>query len=157
MKNLIFIITVSILLLSCSGVRYTYDKSTDFTKYKTFVYVKKGMYQSKLPSVYKKIIAEEVHSYIINEGLKPTSSQPDIMIDIIPEFHKRIDVYPSPYGKKVYKSKDGTLSIRFLDARSKKIIWEAKTHLNFKNKKELSLRLRKKLDKIFTHYPPQKN
>ena len=153
MKNLLIILTF--LFLSCSGVKYTYDKDTDFSKYKTFVYTKKGMSQAKLSPVYKKIIAESIHAYIIREGLSPASAHPDMVIDIIPDFHKRIDVYPSPYGKRILKSKEGTLTIRFSDADTHRVVWEAKTYLKFKNKKELRQRLQKKLEKIFAHYPPQ--
>ncbi len=143
-----FIITLN----SCQSVYVTADKDFHINSYKTFAYVKDGLSESKLSKEYKKIIVYETDRFLKTAGLKNSIKNPDLLIVIKPYFHKRIDVYVRPYGTSKIPSKEGHVTVQFIEAKTNKKVWEGKIPLRFKNKAELKRYIRKKYDKILEKY-----
>ena len=63
-KNIPILFLSIALLVSCSSVKVNYDKNADFSKYKTFAYVKDGILRSKLPRKFKRIIVYGIDDFL---------------------------------------------------------------------------------------------
>ncbi len=157
MKRFLLPVVSVFMIISCASPRVVFDKNTDFSHYKTFAYYKKDMLKAELGKDYKTVIAFETDHIIHSKGLKP-SPNPDLVIRIIPSFHKRIDIYVEnePWIRRArkHKSWEGTLTILLNDAQTGKTIWKTSFYLRFDDKPELNRLLDKKLKKAFEQYPP---
>ncbi len=152
-KFIISIVSFLFLFTSCSSVKVDYEKHIDFSRYKTFAYIKDGIGSEKLPVKYKKIIVYEIDRFIKEENLQPDVNHPDLLVLIEPDFHKRYDVYaPGIYHSR--KSYEGSIIIKFIDAKTNRPIWTGKFYLNFSNSGQLRRYIRKKLSKLADKYPP---
>src|SRR5215470_763017 len=146
-NSLLFIITVA-LLTACGPslkVSSDYDRSADFTAYKTF-----SMYKLKTTGSVSQLNKDRIEKYIKAEmtkkGFKEDNSSPDLMVNAVTVIKdKRSFVantnyygyggYYRPYAYwgmpasgyttvNTYEYKDGSLVIDVVDAKTKKMIWE---------------------------------
>ena len=159
MKKILFLAYVLIFIsfTNCSSVKVTYDKEAPFSQYKTFAYVK-PQHKILLPVEYQKIIYHSIDRFIRDIPLRPDAHQPDILVRIEMDFHKRYDMYappvyppPAMHGRRSY---EGNIDIIFIDARSNREVWKARFPLIFSSRKDLMHQLEKRLRRLKESYPP---
>jgi len=172
--------TTAILFLfiatSCVSVRVTsdYDAKTDFSKFKTFAFYKKGIAKVDLSDLDKKRILHAIESELLVKGMIK-SEHPDVLVNIFTKSREKIDFYdngyygwyPWYYGygfygygmytNNVVKSTEGTLFIDLIDAKKKELTWQGigVGLLNFTaNKDQKDIRVKEFVTEIMKRYPP---
>jgi hypothetical protein len=170
LKHIFISIFAFTLLLSCSSVhvKTDYDTQTDFTKYKTFAFYKKGIDQSKISDLDKRRILRAIEKELIAKGLTK-SKNPDLLVSIFAKAEKRINVYNNDYWYPHYYTPyyrnnvsqyvQGTLFVDLIDAEKKQLIWQGvgKGALSTSSKPEKKeARIQKIVAEILAKYPPTK-
>jgi len=175
--------TTAILLLfiasSCVSVRVTsdYDTKTDFSKFKTFAFYKKGIEKVDLSDLDKRRILHAIENELLAKGMTK-SAHPDVLVNIFTRSREKIDVYDNSsyygwypwyygygfygngmYNNNVIKSTEGTLFIDLIDAKKKELAWQGIGIglLNFTaNKAKKDERVKEFVTEIMKKYPPTK-
>ena len=82
------------LMASCSSVRVSadYDTTTNFTKYKTFAFYKKGIDKVDISDLDKRRILKAVESELMAKGFTK-SENPDVLVNIFTKSRQKVDVY----------------------------------------------------------------
>lgn len=127
-------------LASCSSVYVNadYDKTVDFTKYKTFAYMKEGINKLEISDLDKRRILRAVDEQMLAKGFIK-SETPDFLVNIFTKSHEEVSVhsgwgYGWGYGYYPYygyggypyvsSSVEGTLYIDFIDAKKNELFWQ---------------------------------
>ena len=151
-------------------VKTDYDRSADFSQYKTYSWEK---VQTQDPLLVDRI-KEAVNADLTAKGLTPVDSGGDIAIVAI-EMTKNqhtLNTFYDGFGggwrwgggfgdatTTVDNYKVGTLVVDLFDAKTKKIIWRASSSDTLSDKSDKNIKnLDKGVQKMFDHFPPgQKN
>jgi len=158
-KSFIIAISFSLLFLTaCSSTKIQYDKSVDFSHYKTFAFFKKGLDHLRIPRKKKHFVVQTISKTLQQKGFSK-SSHPDFIVNVFTDLHDRVDVYPryySPFYSRAYieKSKEGTLFIDIVDLQNKKVIWSGSRYINLEGNDYKVLK--KAIYKLLEDFPPQK-
>ncbi len=169
LKTLLFKLSILIFFVSCSSVQVKtdYDTKTDFTKYKTFAFYKKGIDKAKISDIDKRRILRAIEKDLLAKGLTK-SNNPDLLVSIFTKAQKKVDVYNrawypyyyNPYWQNnVSKYVEGTLFIDLIDANKKQLIWQGigKGVLSSSSKPEKKeARIQEIVSEILEKYPPKK-
>ncbi|SDX36782.1 protein of unknown function [Lutibacter oricola] len=160
------------VVASCSSVRVTsdYDTSTDFSKYKTFAFYKKGIDKAEISDLDKRRILKAVESELLAKGFTK-SEKPDVLVNIFTKSRQKVDIYNNNqffmgwhpwyygpnFGMQISKYTEGTLFIDLIDAKKKELAWQgigsgALTSARNVTKKEE--RIREFVGEIMAKYPP---
>lgn len=173
------------LTASCSSVSVSsdYEKSTDFSVYKTYAFYKKGIDKVEISDLDKRRILRAIEAEMNAKGFVK-SENPDLLVNIFTKSREKIDVYnnsyygwyPWYYGygygyggfgmgggygfgyNNVSTSTEGTLFIDLIDANKKELAWQGigtgiLSYSSSIEKKEA--RINEFVSKIMTAYPPQ--
>jgi len=145
------------LITSCSTTKISYDKSVDFSQYKTYAFYKKGIEALRIPPKKKKMVLRAISEVLLDKGFSK-SSHPDFIVNIFTDIHDRIDVYPgyySPFYRREYikKSKEGTVFVDIVDLKTKKVIWSGNQYINFRNNDIKAIK--KAVYKLLAKFPPK--
>jgi len=162
-------IGVTLLLASASfaqQVKTDYDRSTDFSHYKTYSWEK---VQTSDP-LWVDRIKEAVNSALATKGLTPVASGGDIAIVAIEmtKNQQTLNTFYDGFGggwrwgggfgnatTTVDNYKVGTLIVDLFDANSKQIIWRGSSSDTLSDKSDKNIKnLDKGVQKMFDHYPP---
>lgn len=169
--------TIKVLLLlfvfaSCSTIRVysDYDKSVDFSTYKSYAYYKNGIDKAAISDLDKKRILRAIDEVMLTKGFSK-SEKPDFVISIKATSEENVNVDNwntgwgwgwgwGPFwggGTTVSTSTDGILTIDFLEAKNKELIWtgEGVGHLT-RNVEEKDENVKKFVTEILAQYPPIK-
>ncbi len=167
-KKITFILVTFSLFVSCAtvNVHSDYDSKTDFTKFKTFAFYKKGIDKTKISDIDKRRILRAIETDLLAKGMK-LSKNPDVLVSIFAKSKKEIDVYSNNYwypryyganfGTHISKYTEGTLFIDIISANDKKLLWQGvgKGSLNTsKNVIKKEERINEFVGEIMTKYPP---
>ncbi len=176
MKKFKFItIIIPFLLLSCNAVRVNsdFDKSVDFTQYKTYAFYKNGIDKVEISDLDKKRILRSIDNQMLKKGFAK-SETPDVLINFFTKEHQQVDVTQNSgfgfgYGYRfgwnpwimnggysyVNSYPEGTLYIDFIDAKKKEMIWqgEGQGALTQKSNDKDGL-INEFVTKILEQYPP---
>lgn len=171
MKTIKFlpVIILIFFLSSCSTIRVTtdYETQTDFSKYKSFAFYKKGIDKAKISAIDKRRIIRAISDEMELKGLTK-SKNPDLLISLFTKAIERVDIYENhwqPYyydpfhRQQVSKYTEGTLFIDIIDKESKKLIWQGigKGFLTKSSKPEKrEVNIHKFVKEILKKYPPEK-
>jgi len=174
MKKLIIIFLSIFFLVSCSSVRVVtdYDSKTDFTKYKTFAFYKKGIDKAKISDLDKRRILKAIESELLLIGYRK-SDNPDMLVSIFAKSRKKVYVdsgfdYPVSYwyppyyfGRerlRVTKQTEGTLFVDFIDVKIKKLVWQGigSGALGARTGAKKLERIQAFVKEIIANYPPGK-
>lgn len=169
--RLLGIVTLIFLFLaSCASVNVSsdYDTKTDFGKYKTFAFYKKGIDKSKISDIDKKRILRAIESELIAKGMTK-SSNPDMLVSIFAKSQKHVNVYnnnywyPHYYGSYWHNNYsryvEGTLLIDLIDSKGKTLLWQGvgKGALSASKKVDKKeARINEFVAEIMNVYPPVK-
>src|SRR5690606_36874745 len=98
LKSLVFVL-FAISVAACSSVRVSadYDKSVDYSQYKTYAFYKDGIDKVKVHDLDKKRILKAIERELQTKGMT-ASEKPDVLINIFTEASERVDVNQWGYG-----------------------------------------------------------
>src|SRR5210317_1034321 len=90
----IFSLLLLFILASCSSVKVAadYDLSTDFSKFKTFAFYKKGIDKVEMSDLDKKRILKAIESEMLAKGFTK-SENPDVLVNIFTKSRQKVNVY----------------------------------------------------------------
>ena len=175
----IFPILFLFILGSCSTVKVSsdYEKSTDFSNYKTYAFYKKGIDKVEISDLDKKRILRAIEAELSAKGFTK-SEDPDLLVSIFTKSREKIDVYnnnyygwyPWYYGygygyggygmgyNNVTSSTEGTLFIDLIDARKKELAWQGMGTGILSSSKSIEkkeAKINEFVSEIMTAYPPE--
>ncbi|MGH2665667.1 DUF4136 domain-containing protein [Flavobacterium sp.] len=161
-------------ITSCSTVRVNsdYDKSVNFSQYKTYAFHKSGIDKAEISDLDKKRILKSIDAQLSAKGMTK-SETPDLLVNIFTKERERIDVNqfnagwgygwgygwnPYLWGGRTYvsSSTEGTLYIDLIDAKNKELIWEGMgTGYLTQDTHKKDERINEFVTKIIAEFPPQ--
>ena len=102
MKTFINLLAVMVMVgsfSSCSTVRVAadYEKSTNFSQYRTFAFFKPGVDQAKISDIDKRRILRAIEAEMLAKGFTK-AEEPDLLVSIFTESTQRVDVYNNAWG-----------------------------------------------------------
>lgn len=180
LKSILFLLLVTGLVVGCSSsvsVTSDYDKTVDFTKYKTF-----SFYHLKTTGEVSQLnadrIANAIKKEMIAKGYVETSNNPDVLVNSVVVVEEKVAVttstnyygyggYYRPYGYwgypagastnvSTYEYKDGTMIIDIVDAKTEKLVWEGVGTKELKsNQKDAEEAIGYAVYKILANFPSQ--
>ncbi len=172
MKKIVAVCIAVFALVSCASVRVAsdYDKSVDYSGYKTFGFYKQGVDKLEISDLDKKRILKAIEEGLIAKGFTK-SDKPDLLVNIFTKSREQIDVNQfnagwgygwgwgwSPFwGNQttVSSSTEGTLFIDLIDAKKRELVWQGEgTGELTKNAEKKDEKIREFVAKILEQYPP---
>lgn len=168
--KLLSAIILIFVLSSCSSIKVTtdYEPETDFSKYNTFAYYKKGIDKAPISDLDKRRILKAIGGELVMKGMNK-SDNPDVLVSIFTKAVKKVDIYENrwhpyyynPYHRRnIHKYTEGTLFIDLIDVKTKKLIWQGigsgfLTKSMKPEKREEAIQ--KFVTEILAKYPPDLN
>lgn len=165
------------IMLSCSPplqVNSDFDKSIDFTKYKTFALYKSDS-NLTISQLNQDRIYNAIRSEMVKKGFQEATANPDVLINTVAVFKDRTDVSATNYGfggayrpyywgggvgytnYDVRHYKDGSLIIDVVDANSNKLIWQGIGNKEIDGPiKDPDTKIPKAVAMIMEGFPPNK-
>lgn len=162
------------ILGSCSSIRVNsdYDKSVDFSQYKTYAFHKRGIDRVEISGLDKKRILNAIDVELGKKGMTK-SENPDLLVNIFTKERERIDVdqyyagwgygwgygwNPYLWGGRTYVSSyvEGTLYIDLIDAKKKELVWEGEgVGYLTENRERKESQINEFVAKILAQFPPK--
>ena len=170
LQKAMFALTAMMFLLagksSAQQVKTDYDRSADFSHYKTYSWEK---VQTADP-LWAGRIKEAVNAALTAKGLTPVESGGDIAVVAIEmtKNQQTLNTFYDGFGggwrwgggfgnatTTVDNYKVGTLVVDLFDAKSKQVIWRGSSSDTLSDKSDKNIKnLDKGVQKMFDHYPP---
>jgi hypothetical protein len=170
MQRTIFASVGAVLLLASASfgqqVKTDYDRSADFSHYKTYSWEK----VHTPDPLWVDRIKEAVNAAMTAKGLTPVASGGDIAILAMEMTHtnRTLNTYYDGFGggwrwgggfgnatTTVENYQVGTLVVDLFDAKTKKIIWRGSSSDTLSDKSDKNIKnLDKGVEKMFSHFPP---
>lgn len=183
MKKILLLLVVVTAMISCQTVRVNQDYAigTDFNKYKTYAYFKKGIDEVKISELDKKRILRAIDTEMAAKGFSK-SDNPDVLVSIFTDTKERIDVYNNfgfgwggfgwggfgfggfgpgfgfnrGFGNNVNRTPEGILFIDLIDQKDKELIWQGEGRATLKSTPEEKVeRTNEMVREILKQFPPQ--
>lgn len=183
-KIAVFPVLVLLFLSSCTSVQVLsdYDKSANFTGYKSYAFYKTGIDKAQISDLDKKRILRAIETEMGNRGFVK-SKNPDILVSMFTKEREQVDIYNNywggggfgwgwnPYfygggfgpglgwggGNNVSTRTVGSLYIDLIDTKSKELVWQGRgvgTLNNIKNIEKKEQRIKEFVSEILEAYPP---
>ena len=171
MRVTTFLTTVSLLLLGtmalAQSVTYDFDGLADFSKFKTYTWVRGNPVPDELNH---RRIVQAIEAQLSLKGLAKVDSNPDVLAAYHASFGTDLEISAistgwGPYrwggGNGVARAREvltGTLAVDLVDARTKTIVWRAMAShdLDVDAKPEKRAKnIQKTSEKMFKNYPPK--
>lgn len=173
----LFPLFILLVITSCASVNVNtdYDKSTNFTDYKTYAYYKQGIDNVKISDFDKRRILTAIDSVMLSKNFTK-SETPDMMINFYTDAEKDVSInsyyagygygwgygwgwgWGYPYGGGTYTSTSikGILTIDVINAKKNELIWQGigsgTLGQNQQNKDE---KIRNFVSQILMSFPPE--
>lgn len=175
MKTIKFIpLLLLYFLVSCQAVHINsdYDKTIDFSKFKTYAFYKTGIDKVEISDLDKKRILRSIDQEMTQKGFTK-SETPDLLINISTKEREQVNVnqfnagfgYGWGFGwnpmfwgggmNNVSTFAEGTLLIDLIDSSKKELIWQGEGvgHLT-KNTDRKDQNIKEFVSRILSQYPP---
>ncbi len=172
----ILFLIISSFLVSCQAVHINsdYDKTVDFSKYKTYAFYKTGIDKVEISDLDKKRILRSIDDEMTRKGFLK-SETPDLLVNILTKEREQVNVnqfnagfgYGWGFGwnpmfwgggmNNVSTFAEGTLIIDLIDASKKELIWQGEGvgHLT-QNTDRKDENINGFVTRILSQYPPIK-
>jgi Domain of unknown function (DUF4136) len=144
---LLFIALISFGCEPSLKVSSDFDKSADFTRYKTFSLYKAENINEQISQLNQDRIKNAIRSEMVKKGFQETNSSPDLLVNPVAIFKDKVAVssttnyygyggvyrpyyysgFGGGYGTTSYNVdhyKDGSLIIDIVDAATEKLLWQ---------------------------------
>jgi hypothetical protein len=171
---------LTILVTGCTSgptIRADYDKTADFSNYKTFAFIQPlGTDQAGYESLLTAQIKSAVTSQLVAKGYVLNEATPDLLVNFNAKVQDQVKVSQTPtappmyygyrgrmytgmsytgYETRVDQYKEGTLNIDIVDAKRKQLIWEgvAVGRLSQKSNDDRQTKINSAVQEIFMQYP----
>lgn len=173
MKTLKFL-PLLLLLVACDAVRVNadYDKTVNFSVYKSYAFYKTGIDKVEISDLDKKRIMNSIDETMTAKGFIKSES-PDILININTKAVRNVNVnqFQAGYGYgwglgwnpyfgyniPITSNTEGTLTIDFIDAIKKELIWQGEgVGYLTQNTDKKDENIKGFVTKILEQYPPIK-
>jgi hypothetical protein len=170
-KIYLFYFTFSLIISSCSSIHVAadYDRSVNFSSYKSFSFFQEGIKKVKISDLDKRRILNAIENELISKGLKK-SDNPDLLVNIITKERKEVNIYNQNFGMwgwgwgptfglnqtNISDSTNGTLFIDLIDNNKKELVWQGigdgylSTRMDRKNERIIEF-----VESILEKYPPK--
>ncbi len=175
MNKLFLIVFGAFALCSCTvSVHTVYDKSIDFTKYKTYCWMNGCEFKFEGPNYLKdSLLRENLKASIIEElkrkGLSLDPGNPDLLVGItVTVKDEKAIIYHHTEDQPFYRPMEnnnndvvtylkGTLVLGMADRRESKIVWESFAVNYMEIEPDFSeKRIHKGIQLVLKNYPPKK-
>lgn len=173
MKKILILALVITSLVGCQAVRVSQDYAigTDFNKYKTYAYFKKGIDEVDVSELDKKRILRALDAEMQARGFVK-SENPDLIVSFFTDAEQRVDVFSNAgwgwggwgwgagwgWGNNVSSVTEGVLYVDFIDAQKKELIWQGVGRAALKSRPEEKVqRTNEMVREILLQYPPTAN
>jgi len=147
-------------------VRFDYDHSANFSKYKTFAWIKEPVTPQD-PLMQQRII-NAVNMQLMEKGLKLVQSNADLGVAVnvatqekqtLNTFYDGFDGWGWGFGGPVTATvetyTEGTIVADLFDTQTKKIIWRGTATKDVSSKpSKVTEEIEKSIEKMFRHFPP---
>jgi len=172
LKKIIIGMMGLILISSCASVDVStdYAENIDFSDYNSFAFYKPGIDKAKISDLDKRRILRAIENELSQKGMAK-SEDPDILISIITDAEKNVNVYQNNWGygwgfgwnpfffggvgNNVSTSVDGVLFIDVIDEESRELVWQGMGKANLSQEREAKIeRIKLIVQKILEEYPP---
>jgi Domain of unknown function (DUF4136) len=157
------------LLCACApNVVVDYDKSADFSKYRTYGWGT-GM-PAKNPETDRQIV-EAIDGHLANKGFKRTESDPDLVVTYHAATHEDVDYHEGDYagsgprfGSAIspealdtpMRVQIGTIMVDMYDPKQKRRIWHAVgSDVMMNDAAKTAAEIKKGAAKMFENFPPR--
>ena len=170
------------LLTSCATVYVNndYDKTVDFSQFKTYAFYKNGIDKVEISDLDKKRILRSIDEQMTAKGFVK-SDNPDMLVNIYTKTREQVDVnqfnagwgYGWGFGwnpwmwgggmgmgmnNNVSTRTEGTLYIDLIDAKKKEMFWQGEGQGNLtKRMEKKDANINDFVTKILAQYPPTKS
>lgn len=170
MSRRISLVTL-LLAAGCSpiSVSHDYDSREDFSRLKTWSWVKpdqaQGGASSEISSLNQDRIRRAVHDELGFKGYSLVNSNPDFLVQTYTSVGQRIEVEPGYqwgwYGNEVQVYDEGTLVIDVFQAKEKRLVWRGTASEVVDPRSNLSpeerdARIQEAVQKVLADFPPKK-
>ena len=159
---------IAVTFASCSSINVStdYEKSTDFTQFKSFAFYKTGIDKAPISDIDKRRILKNIETELLAKGMVK-SETPDVLISIFTKSREQVDIYEpywspyyyNPYQRtRVSKYTEGTLFIDVIDSQGKKLIWQGVGSgflSKSKNPEKREANIQLFVKEILEKYPPK--
>ncbi len=147
--NLLLSLSGLLILAACSSplkVSHDYDKSVDFTKYKTYAIYKLEDKSGSVSQLNQNRLLAAIKTQMTAKGFTESETNPDVLVNVVTIFKDKQSVtantnyygyggYYRPYAwgggmasgtttYSTYDYKDGSIIIDVVDAAKKQLIWQ---------------------------------
>lgn len=173
MKKVAFIAVLFLIVTSCASVRVNsdYDKKVDFSRYKTYAFLKAGIDKMEVSDLDKKRIMHSMEDVMATKGYTK-SDTPDLLVNLFTKEREQVDVNQfnagwgygwgwgwSPYvwggQTAINRYTEGTLFIDLIDAKKKELIWQGEGEGTLtKDTHKKDAMVKEFVTKILEQYPP---
>jgi hypothetical protein len=169
------------LLVACSPslkVSSDYDKSVDFTKYKTFAMYQLQDKSGAVSQLNQNRIFDAVKKQMIAKGFTENDANPDVLVNVVTYLKEKQQVtantnyygyggYYRPYAYgggmasgtttyNTYNYHDGTLMVDVVDAAKKQLVWQGVGNKEIdKPSKDPDKVIPEAVAKIMASFPPK--
>ena len=170
------LLVILFLVTSCSSVRVAtdYDKSADFSSYKTFAFYKTGIDKAEISDLDKRRILRAIEAELLAKGFTK-SENPDLLVSLFTKSQQRVDVYNNAWGyggwgwggfgpgwgwgwnqqPMVSSRTEGVLYVDLIDAKKKELVWQGMgTGYLSQNMEKKEERIKEFVSMIMEKYPP---
>jgi hypothetical protein len=170
MKRRLNVVTLAGVLLvtmlaPAAEVQTDYDHRVDFSKYKTYSWLK----VDTPDTIWDSRVRDAINSELTKKGLNQVQADGDIGVVAVATTREKPTLetfyndlggwYWQGFGEAtttVHTYKEGTLVVDLLDANTKKLIWRGSASDTLSNKAEKNTeKLDKAVNKMFSHFPPK--
>lgn len=159
-----------LLLIGCSSIKVThdYDPEIDFSSLKTYDWLPLPD-EAEINKLTVRRIKNAVNTQLEAKGLSVTPDNPDFLIGILLGKEQKVSVtdWGYPYGRygrywsggvDVTQYDVGTITLDFVDAQSKELIWRGTAERELEDKKTPEKReqiINEAVEKMLENFPPQ--
>lgn len=177
MKKYLILPILAMIFVACNAVRVNadYDKTIDYSKFKTYAFYKNGIDKVEISDLDKKRILLAIDNQMIAKGFTK-SEDPDLLINIFTKTREQVNVNqfnvgwgygwgwgwnPWMFGANTATTTtttQGTLYIDLIDAKKKEMIWQGEGIGELtKNVDKKDENINNFVSKILAQYPPVKS
>tara|TARA_A200000159_G_scaffold111990_1_gene105024 strand:+ start:121 stop:645 length:525 start_codon:yes stop_codon:yes gene_type:complete len=138
----IYLFLLMLALVECSSISVftDHDSGVDFSKYKTFAYLKPGIDKVEISDLDKRRILKAIDLQMVQKSIMK-SDMPDLLISINTTAKEKVYVNQmnngfwgwgwnpwmwGPNQNTVSSRTEGVLYIDLIDAKSKQLVWQGK-------------------------------
>ena len=186
-QSIILMATVGLLLAGCATTAFVEkDESVNFNNYKTFAWLDEKNDSGQVNGLQKSNLQKAVNAELARANWREDKKSPDVLLrhDILVEKSIKEDASPvysqgftrrffNPYTRRFsyiyypsqfvgyrnneYETREGTLTITMIDAKTDKVIWQGWTTEEVNNKNLTSKEIQNGIRNIFRKFDVAKN